>query len=824
MPIVSNRISSSRKNIDKTKRNGAQEESRTVVKYITNMGKDGVSGEDAYNFYITPQTYTFAGGAAAAQSDSIVLKVHGYRGTQRLDTSIGTITYDSSRAGLSTSVAYSGTNRAEVEVSVTSALTDRAGNFTIPITYIVGETDSSTELVPEIWGEGNTFASTEVMFSWAVAQSGGDMYVLDLTNEIAMINCNADGSIYDGAVRPTCTANLYFGANRVNNATYTISTPSSAYAQGLSINASTGVMTFNSGTASTPFSFTGTSLEITVKAYIDENGVATKKGEKIMTVTKNYPGADGNSVTRWLTTSVSRIKVNPNDNTVSPSNVGAECWKQVNDQQPTTDSTTLIYYAWDTSTPNLTYYGPVSTSGAASHDYLAFGLKNSSNQFYELETIPVISDGKNGADGSTGPAGPPGAAGRQGPAIRGPYLFDPSTARRYCSGNDASIESGTQEEDEDTLWIDVMFREVNNQKVYYYCTKTYETNGNRPWSGSQGVSGNWTQATEQFDFIATKLLLAQDAAIDFITGNQLLLKDSSNNIVGGAQGPDQSTGVVFWAGGDGVMQSGHTGYGNFWVDLNGKITAKSGTFAGYVQFPYTFVADLDEDVRLYQSSVGYKWVSETDWKGSLASAPTGPSTGWCYRNTGNNNYYYYYSGSWRQMSVQSSSGIRGYVADDRAYLVSNGLNEGTQAWSMLALPAPSSALNGFTYDIIIEPSITRMDGIQELQIWARDNSTIYCYAFSERIDEKSYLLPGGRYTITCMPRYLQSSVGYCWAITQATGGLTLFDSSGNLDQYMSNVLGIAMDGQFYAVNKIVSYSGTKPSLRNDRGTIYVSRD
>ena len=825
MSIVSSLIRSSRKNVDKTKRNGGQEESRTVIKYVTNMGKDGVSGEDAYHIYITPQTYTFAGGAAAAQSDSIILKVFGFRGTQQIDTSVGTISYDSSRAGLSTSIAHNGTNRTEIEVSVTSALTDRAGDFTIPVTYPIGATDSSSELVPETWDAGNVFGTTNVMFSWAVAQSGGDMYVLDLTNEIAMINCNADGSIYASSVRPNCTANLYFGANRVNTATYYLYThdvpvENDNTVQGLSINSSTGVMTFNDGSANIPFSFTGTSLEITVKAYIDENGVATKKGEKIMTVTKNYPGADGNSVTRWLNTSVSRIKVDPNNNTVTPSYVGAECWKQVNDNEPTTDSSTHIYYGWDTQDASLLYYGPVSTSGAAGHDYLAFGLKNSSNHFYEYETVPVISDGKNGKDGSTGPQGPQGpagAAGRKGAAIRGPYLFDASVARRYCSG-DSSRESGTSEEDEDTLWIDVMFRMVNDQKVYYYCTRTYETNGNRSWSN---VSSNWTQADEQFDFVAARLILAQDAAINFITGNQLLLENSSGEVVAGAQGPDQSIGVVFWAGGDGVMQSGHTGYGNFYVDLNGRITAKSGTFAGYVQFPYTYVEDLDYDAYLYNSTVGYKYVHETSWKGDLSSAPSGPSTGWCYYNTSSGKYFYYYSGSWRQMTTQSQSNP-GYIADDRAYLVN--ATVGSASYTRLALPTPSLALNGFTYDIIVEPSLTRGDTANYLKIFASDGSDIYCYAFSEHISCESYILSSGRCTITAMLKTINGSRTCRWAITQATGGLTLVDgSTGNVERYMSNVLGIAMDGETYAVNRIVSYSGTKPSLGNDDGTIYVSR-
>ena len=37
--------------------------------------------------------------------------------------------------------------------------------------------------------------------------------------------------------------------------------------------------------------------------------------------------------------------------------------------------------------------------GAPGHSYLALGLKNGSGVFYELETIPVLSDGRDGAGG-----------------------------------------------------------------------------------------------------------------------------------------------------------------------------------------------------------------------------------------------------------------------------------------------------------------------------------------------------------------------------------------------------------------------------------------
>ena len=242
------------------------------------------------------------------------------------------------------------------------------------------------------------------------------------------------------------------------------------------------------------------------------------------------------------------------------------------------------------------------------------------------------------------------------------------------------------------------------------------------------------------------MLLADNAYIDFMTGNEIYLKYNSGNteyVSGGAAG---GTGVTFWAGSD------TPGNAPFQVDYQGNITAKSGTFAGYVQMPYTFVSSLS-------TSGGYR------------------------------------------------------IADSHAYLVCDSTAD-------LKLPAPSESLNGFMYDIIVEPTLTKSQP-KELKVLASDSSDMYCYAFSEVYTATAYTMTGGHYQVVCMPKHYNSSTIYRWAITSATGGLTVHGSN---TRFMSSVVGVSFEGNNYALGKIVVHPGSsKPTVDNSDSTMFVSR-
>ncbi len=727
---------------------------------------------------------------------------------------------------------------------------------------------------------GGTFYELETIpiledgINGAAGASGQSVYRLDLSNENAGINCDINGNLLPGAVRPSCTASLYYGSTKVNNAVYSFG---QSYGTGITINSSTGVITVGTG-----FTWTGTSIGVVINATVSN----ILRGTATFTLSKNFPGKDGQStfkstafrrvnatsvtaptggsysspvptttgwsdgiptgetqlwmstriftsdgqapqqsawttprpvtdtssidfefsavatspgnptsnpsnwhdtatssdiwmavrkaengvwgsweitkikgengsdgndaVTYWLAPSADAIQVT-SGGTVSPSTISCVAWKQVGENTPvqlTSAQTPYIYWGYNTVDPSTRYSGQTITIDSTKK-YLTFQLWANSVQ-YDIETIPILHDGQNGQDGQ----------GRAGAAIRGPVEWTSTAARRWCSGNGNA--SGVSME-EDYQYLDVIFRMVNGSKVYYVCNTSYTQPANTTWSR---VSSFWTQTSDQFEFVASRVLLADNAYIDFMTGNEIYLRDSGGTVTAGAAG---GSGISFWAGADQPSDA------PFQVNYDGSIVAKSGTFSGYIQMPYTFVSDLT-------------------YSGIPSSSTVFP------------NAY-------------------AYIADSRAYLVSDGWNEsdGIGVPANFILPTPSSGLNGFTYDIIVEPSLSRMDGGQQLYMQVSGGSDIYCYAFAELRTSSAVTLTGGRYVITCMPKHGNYNINYAWAITMVTGGLIVHYNT-NKYECLSSVVGVSYEEPNYTLHKVVVHSGsTRPTVYNESNTMFVSR-
>jgi hypothetical protein len=169
-------------------------------------------------------------------------------------------------------------------------------------------------------------------------------------------------------------------------------------------------------------------------------------------------------------------------------------------------------------------------------------------------------DGEDGRDGKDGKDGKDGFQGRKGAAIRGPYDFYSmsSTTRWWCNGEES------EDYPDSTLWIDIILKD----EVYYYCNTTYYGRL-APWNN---VRQNWT-AGESYEFIATKILLARNAKINFLTNNELYLMDSNGHITGGAAG---GNGVNFWAGAE------HPSNGKFRVYADGRLVATDAQIKGAI--------------------------------------------------------------------------------------------------------------------------------------------------------------------------------------------------------------------------------------------------
>ena len=307
--------------------------------------------------------------------------------------------------GVTVTVSGNGSTNCSVTVNLNSTFSAAGGSLDIPLTvssnfnvsgdnYYVWLMDNEDNCAK--YGGTPSLFSTVQQYTFVVDDNSAAAaaYVLNLTNDSAGINVDSAGNVLSGATRPTCKAELWYGAQKLTSGvTFGLTTTPESSASGVSINTSTGVLTFGSN-----FNFLGTGLECTVSAT--HSGITL---EKKMTITKQFPGADGTgATTRWIVTSRDEIKYNPNNSSLTPTSITATIMMQVNDEQPETDTASILYWGWDTETPTNTGRTGTVINTIAGHEYLAIGLKNTSNVFYELETIPVVEAGQNGSPGASG--------------------------------------------------------------------------------------------------------------------------------------------------------------------------------------------------------------------------------------------------------------------------------------------------------------------------------------------------------------------------------------------------------------------------------------
>lgn len=173
----------------------------------------------------------------------------------------------------------------------------------------------------------------------------------------------------------------------------------------------------------------------------------------------------------------------------------------------------------------------------------------------DRESVPVLKDGTNGEPGA------PGEAGLQGAAIRGPYNWvDVSgTTRNFYNGLSSSTYPDSSK------FIDIVI--YNNR--YYRCKTSYSHTVNHAFESSY-----WDISDVEYNFVATNLLLATNAKINFLSNNELYLM-SGDTITGGAKGGGTSS-VIFWAGSGGTQ--GAIDSAPFRVYGDGSLNATKGTF------------------------------------------------------------------------------------------------------------------------------------------------------------------------------------------------------------------------------------------------------
>lgn len=222
--------------------------------------------------------------------------------------------------------------------------------------------------------------------------------------------------------------------------------------------------------------------------------------------------------------------------------------------------------------------------GGKTYGYILSGEMNSAE--YDL-LASKGEDGKPGADGK------PGEKGEQG--IQGCIIRHSEWAVGVTYRNDEALTSGTR-------YVDIsMIR--NNAAIdgwdVYKCNTTHTSSeSNKP-----GVSSStWTKLSGVGP-IYTSLIIAKNASIDFMQGNQLLIKKDDGTVTAGLSGSIAGSKVRIWAGSATpddapfrVLESGKVICMN--AEVHGDINATSGTFRNVSSPNGSFKIKENGDVEL----------------------------------------------------------------------------------------------------------------------------------------------------------------------------------------------------------------------------------
>lgn len=145
---------------------------------------------------------------------------------------------------------------------------------------------------------------------------------------------------------------------------------------------------------------------------------------------------------------------------------------------------------------------------------------------------------------------------------------------------------------------DIVFSWFNN-KLYAFRVKNKGASVTVPPTSSNG-DDNWDDASE-LEFVATDLLLAQNAIVNLLQGNEVRVLDGNGIATAGMSGSGSGdSGIRFYAGSDDPQTA------PFRVDENGKVIANDIVAYGSVATPFIEITDdnYEEYSVMYPDNTG----------------------------------------------------------------------------------------------------------------------------------------------------------------------------------------------------------------------------
>ena len=228
--------------------------------------------------------------------------------------------------------------------------------------------------------------------------------------------------------------------------------------------------------------------------------------------------------------------------------------------------------------------------------YCLTGEVNTAEYDVWAEKGDTGAKGDKGDDGEKGDKGDKGDQGVQG--IQGCIIRSSEWKTGVTYRNDESLTSGTR-------YIDIVAKKNTSPSSLYgwdmYMCKSTHTSSS---SNGPGNTTYWTAVNEMAP-IFTSLIIAKNASIDFVQGNELIIKDSNNNVVAGLTGGSSkeagTTPVRIWAGGN------VPGNAPFRVDQNGNLVATKANITGTITAtggvigPFSIASGMLSSKTLYEN-------------------------------------------------------------------------------------------------------------------------------------------------------------------------------------------------------------------------------
>lgn len=385
-------------------------------------------------------------------------------------------------------------------------------------------------------------------------QDGIDPAILDLENEMVNIIIDDEGNILSN-FPITTKAHIYIGNEEIEIKELILKIP-----EGVTASASSNIITISgiSKDASTNFS-------IGITARYDYNGITYEKTSSL-NVLKVTGGLD--AIIYDLLPSTTSIKIDKNG-AYQSSSIYCKVKKTTGNKTEVLSilpENLVVKYGIDANIVDKQYNYSETIDVQTITSFIYFSLYLD-NILIDNEKIYVVKDGTDGKPGNTGE---PGSQGLNGLSIR---TSEWAVGIEYR--NDKDLTS-------DIRYLDVaMVRDLKYTSGWraFECKKTHVSSLSITYENPE----YWNEFSENVGSIFTSFLLAKNAKITFLSGNEILIQNDEGVVTCGLSGSEEGEKIRFWAGKetpDGAPCK---------INSLGEIYGTKGIFSGSVFTPFTHI-------------------------------------------------------------------------------------------------------------------------------------------------------------------------------------------------------------------------------------------